>query len=221
MHVLEIVGGLGEERALVLHVFYLMPNHYDLLVSTPGGGLSRWMRHVNGEYVRWFNSRHGRVGHLWRGRYRAKITRPAERYMWSSCRDYVAGPRAVEWVETRVVLERFSGDQDKYKHYVEAGKGEKLISPFERATAGLVLGSEEFVTPVRKIVKSTPDGEEQPSRRALLRNERIDPVRVEEAVFILFADSGAARRGRLLLYAQRMHPTRRSRNQHWLRLRSA
>jgi hypothetical protein len=29
--------------------------------------------------------------------------------------------------------------------YVESGKGEKLISPFEQAVAGLVLGGEEFV----------------------------------------------------------------------------
>jgi hypothetical protein len=45
----------------------------------------------------------------------------------------------------------------------------------------------------------TPGSEEQLSRRALLRDERSDPARVEEAVSILLADAGAARRGRLLL----------------------
>ena len=80
-----------------------MPNHYHVLCETPDAGLARWLRHLNGDYARWFNRRHKRVGHLWQGRYkailvedgryfqecsryihlnpnRAKLTRPAGRY---------------------------------------------------------------------------------------------------------------------------------------------
>lgn len=81
------------------------------------------MRHVNGDYVRWVHSGHGRVRHLTQGRNRAGIKRPAERHKWSSHRNYEAGARAVEWVQAPVVLERLSGDRDKHKRYVEAGNG--------------------------------------------------------------------------------------------------
>jgi hypothetical protein len=43
-----------------------MPNHFfHLLVSTPEGDLSKFMRHFNITYTSAFNRRHGRVGHLY------------------------------------------------------------------------------------------------------------------------------------------------------------
>ena len=101
------------------------------------------MRRVNGDYVRRFNIRHQRVGRLWRGRYkailveegaylrecsryihldqissllnRAKITRPAERYRWSSYRSYVGYTDIVPWVDTRAVLAGFGRDREEGK----------------------------------------------------------------------------------------------------------
>lgn len=123
------------------------------------------MRHINGDYARWFNTQHRRVGHLWQGRYRAilvqeaiylaecsrcihlnpnrsRIRRPAERYRWSSYRDYVGGSVVAACVDVGRVLGFFDGDARKYGAYVEAGRGEKPIDPFERAAAGMVLGGE-------------------------------------------------------------------------------
>ncbi|MBI3099912.1 MAG: transposase [Planctomycetes bacterium] len=226
---LRKLGRLMDRGALEIHSFCLMPNHYHLLVRTPRGELARWMRHVNGEYVRGFNYRHRRVGHLWQGRYkailvedgrylkecsryiylnpnRAKITRPAERYFWSSYRNYVGGgPRAVAWVETRAVLREFEGDRKAYRAYVEAGKGERPVSRFEGAVAGLVLGSEEFVVRVRRMLSGRQDPGETPSLRILARGARPAPEAVERVVEKVFADAGPARKGRLTLWAQRAH----------------
>ncbi|MBI3097563.1 MAG: transposase [Planctomycetes bacterium] len=226
---LRKLGRLVEAGALEVHAFCLMPNHFHLLVRTPRGELARWMRHVNGDYVRGFNYRHRRVGHLWQGRYkailvedgrylkecsryihlnpnRARITRPAERYFWSSYRNYVGGgPRAVPWVETRAVLREFEGNRKAYRAYVEAGKGEKPVSPFERAVAGLVLGSEAFVARMRKWVSGRTEGGEQPSLRELRRSGRASPERVEAAVQEIFAGAGPARRHRLCLYGLKVH----------------
>ncbi len=47
---LENIGDLVERDALEVHAFCLMPNHVHLLVCTPHAGLSRWMRHVNGDH---------------------------------------------------------------------------------------------------------------------------------------------------------------------------
>ena len=50
-----------------------MPNHFHLLVTTPEGNLSECMRHFNISYTSAFNRRHRRVGHLYRGRYKALL----------------------------------------------------------------------------------------------------------------------------------------------------
>jgi REP element-mobilizing transposase RayT len=46
-----------------------MTNHYHLLIETPDGNLSKGMRQLNGVYTQRFNRTHGRVGHVFQGRY--------------------------------------------------------------------------------------------------------------------------------------------------------
>ncbi len=48
-----------------------MSNHFHLMVSTPRGNLSEFMRHFNVSYTSVYNRRHNRVGHLYQGRYKA------------------------------------------------------------------------------------------------------------------------------------------------------
>ncbi len=54
-----------------LHAYVLMSNHFHLLVATPLGNLSEFMRHFNITYTSNFNRRHKRVGHLYQGRYKS------------------------------------------------------------------------------------------------------------------------------------------------------
>ena len=51
--------------------YVCMTNHFHLLLCTPDGNLSEFMRHFNISYTAAFNRRHGRVGHLYQGRYKA------------------------------------------------------------------------------------------------------------------------------------------------------
>ena len=50
------------------HAYWLMTNHYHLLIETTRPTLSRGMRQLNGVYTQAFNRRHRRVGHLFQGR---------------------------------------------------------------------------------------------------------------------------------------------------------
>jgi len=61
------VGELVEGGDLEVCAFCLMPNRFHLLCSKPCGRLSQWMRHISGDYARWFNGVHHRGGHLWQG----------------------------------------------------------------------------------------------------------------------------------------------------------
>ena len=54
-----------------LHAYVLMDNHFHLLVETPLGNLSEFMRKFNITYTSYYNRRHKRIGHLYQGRYKS------------------------------------------------------------------------------------------------------------------------------------------------------
>ncbi|MBI2837232.1 MAG: transposase [Acidobacteria bacterium] len=226
---LDILSALVGDGHLIVHAFCLMPNHYHMLCETPGGDLGRMMRDLNGQYAQGFNRRHRRVGHLWQARYKAilvqegeyflecsrhihlnpnrsGLTRPAERYRWSSYRNYVGAPVCVEWVTTGRTLTEFGGDRRRYEAWVEAGRGEKPVDPFERAVAGLALGGEEFTRRLVHRMKAAV-GREEPSARQLLRlhEKRRSPQQIEQAVEEVFRNEHPRRRARMFLCAQRLY----------------
>lgn len=65
--------------------YCLMGNHYHLVVHTPDGRLSELMRQLNGIYTRGFNRRHGLVGHLLQGRFKAILV-DCDSYLVAVCR---------------------------------------------------------------------------------------------------------------------------------------
>jgi len=185
------------------------------------------MKCINGEYAQWFNFKHDKSGYLWQGRYkallveggkylldcsryihlnpnRALLTRPAERWRWSSYRNYIRtlGRPVVPWIETGDILEILptATSAKNYREYVESAEGEKPVSPFERATAELILGSEAFVNLVKESIRSRRDSGEEPALRRLRALGMVDPSCVEEEIDKAFSDLPDHRRRRLKLY---------------------
>ena len=60
----------------VVHGYVLMDNHYHLIVQIVETNLSRGMQWFQTSYSMAFNRRHGRVGPLVQGRYRAVLVDP-------------------------------------------------------------------------------------------------------------------------------------------------
>ena len=58
---------------LLCHAYCLMENHYHLLVETPRANLDDAMHRLNGTYAIRFNRHHERTGHVFQGRYGAKL----------------------------------------------------------------------------------------------------------------------------------------------------
>lgn len=79
-----VAQGLARFDAQML-AYCLMSNHYHFVVHTRQGNLSALMRHVNGVYTQAFNRRHGKVGHLFQGRFKAVLV-DREAYMLEVCR---------------------------------------------------------------------------------------------------------------------------------------
>jgi putative transposase len=71
-----IFSGLAVARhldGLLCHAYCLMENHYHLLVETPNANLDGAMQRLNGTYAIRFNRQHERTGHVFQGRYGAKL----------------------------------------------------------------------------------------------------------------------------------------------------
>ena len=68
---LDILSHVCERMHWKVYVYCLMTNHYHLVVQTPEANLSKGMRQLNGIYTQAFNRYHGRVGHVFQGRYKA------------------------------------------------------------------------------------------------------------------------------------------------------
>jgi REP element-mobilizing transposase RayT len=102
--------------------YCLMGNHYHFVLHTRRANLSVLMRHVNGVYTQSVNRRHGKVGHLFQGRFkailvdrdayllevcryvelnpvRARIARKPEAWPWSSYRAHVGLAAAPDWLD--------------------------------------------------------------------------------------------------------------------------
>jgi len=91
-HLAVIAHAMDRFDAHVL-AYCLMGNHFHLVLATRQANLSRLMRHVNGVYTQAFNRRHGLVGHLFQGRFKAILV-DREAYLLALCRYVERNPVA-------------------------------------------------------------------------------------------------------------------------------
>ncbi len=172
----------------VLHAYCLMGNHYHLLVETPDGNLSQGMRQLNGVYTQRFNRRHGRVGHVFQGRYkaiivqkdsyllelsryivlnpvRARMVRSANEWPWSNYRATAGHATAPAWLDTAPTLSTFGSRkaeaQARYREFVAQGKGQ--ASPWDQLKNQIYLGTDAFVERLQRAIEQDADLSEIPS----------------------------------------------------------
>ena len=79
-----LAEGLDRFQATA-YAYCRMGNHYHVVMQTHRPNLSRLMRHVNGVYTLRYNRRHGKVGHLFQGRFKAVLV-DQESYFLEVCR---------------------------------------------------------------------------------------------------------------------------------------
>ena len=80
-----------EEFAMQCWNYCLMPNHYHATLQPSRADLSEAIRRLNGVYAQWWNRRHGRVGHVFQGRYKDQIVQ-REGYLLTLSRYVVMNP---------------------------------------------------------------------------------------------------------------------------------
>ncbi len=70
---LEILQESQNIYSIKIFSYVLMSNHYHLLIETPKGNISDYMRHLNIRYTSHYNRRHKKVGHLFQGRFKSVL----------------------------------------------------------------------------------------------------------------------------------------------------
>jgi REP element-mobilizing transposase RayT len=167
---LNLLVDVNERYHWICHAYCLMENHYHLLIETPEGNLSIGMRQLNGVYTQAFNRRHGRVGHLFQGRFKAILVEKesylleASRYVvlnpvragavekpelwkWSSYRATGGMEKPHLCLTTEWILHQFGERrgkaEKKYRRFVRDGMREDSL--WREVKAQSILGTEGFV----------------------------------------------------------------------------
>lgn len=178
----------------ICHAWCLMDDHYHLLIETPAANLSAGMRQLNGVYTQRFNRRHGRVGPVFKGRYkailverdtyllelarhvvlsplRAGLVKRLEAWRWSSYLATCGQAAATEWLQTDWILAQFGRQRaraiQKYVEFVRGGA--RLPSVWTQLRGQIYLGSDAFVEKMQAQIEKRPALGEIPraQRRAL------------------------------------------------------
>ena len=128
---LEILGNVCKRFNWRSHAFCLMDNHYHVVIETAEANLSQGMRQCNGVYTQYYNKQHGRVGHVFQGRYkailverdayllelaryvvlnpiRAHMIKNIDEWKWSSYKAMIGEVNAQPWLETDWILGQFA-----------------------------------------------------------------------------------------------------------------
>jgi len=192
---LDVLGEVVERYRWRCHAYCLMDNHYHLVLDTPEANLSVGMRQLNGLYTQRFNRRHGRVGHVFQGRFkgilvereshllelaryvvlnpvRAGIVEAAEEYRWSSLRAVLGLARAPAWLQPESQLSHF-GSHERLLAFVREGRG--AASPWS-SLRGAVLGSESYAKRVATTDPATSAQREIPRRERLAHRDSLDSL---------------------------------------------
>ena len=190
-HVVERFGWL-------CHAYCLMTNHYHLMIETPQANLSRGMRQLNGMYTHRFNRKHGRVGHVFQGRFKSIIVDKdahlleLSRYIvqnpvaagmvkdvgdwpWSSYQATAGEISTPDFLTVDWLLSQFGKAPAKARSaYVAFVREEAAASPWKGLNGPDVLGDDAFRENLQgKIGKFTG---EIPKRKALLRHLPLSEI---------------------------------------------
>jgi putative transposase len=171
----------------VCYAYCLMTNHYHLVIETLDPNLSRGMRQLNGVYTQRFNRQHGRVGHVFQGRYKAilvdresyllelvryvvlnpvragMVTSP-EQWHWSSYHATAGQAHAPDWLATEWVLRQFGTRQPhahaRFDQFVRDGQIRPSI--WHGLRNQIYSGDESFVARMQSQIQAEKPLDEIP-----------------------------------------------------------
>ena len=164
------IEGLAETCSRLnveVHAFCLLRDQYHLVVKTPEGNLSRFMRQVDGLYTQNYQRLKKSEGSLFRGRYKAvliqadKYLLPLSRYLhckvkaaerskypYSSYGYFTRKAKPPAWFQRDETLKQLRVAAAKrgqaYRGYVNEGVDEELAHFYGKKNLASVMGDQKF-----------------------------------------------------------------------------
>ncbi|MEQ1758016.1 MAG: transposase [Vicinamibacterales bacterium] len=164
--------------------YCVMPNHYHATIEPALPNISQAIRQLNGAYGQWWNRRHGRVGHVFQGRFkdqvvdrdgyllalsryvvmnpvRAGLAKRPEDWPWSSYRATVGHTLVPAFLDASATLRLFGDGPETslradYASHVTAGSDDAALTDRFRS-AERVLGSRDFKDEVLALARGRKD----------------------------------------------------------------
>lgn len=186
---LDLIGEAAARFRWSLYQYVLMTNHYHFVIELADETLSSGMKWLNSRYAQEFNGRHQRAGHLFQGRFHARlvekesyllevlryvvlnpvraglVARP-EDYAWSGHRATAGLCAAPEWLAVEQTLRCFAPRRAfaraLYARFVDDGIGLDRC-PWDDLVGQIYLGSEAWVDNLRDTIQSRPRSDDHPS----------------------------------------------------------
>ena len=187
-----------------LLAYCLMTNHVHLAIRTGAAPLSKIMAGLHSTYAEWFNRRHERVGHLFQGRYKARlvqedrylhallryihqnpvragIARGAADYPWSSDRflRHGSGP---EWLDVDRLLSLLQASKRlAVRRYIELVDGPSASPSYESlpVVQQVVVGDDAFAAERLEAI-----GEPEPPLTTLALDDVLEFVARETGISV-------------------------------------
>ncbi|NYE60288.1 REP element-mobilizing transposase RayT [Duganella sp. 1224] len=189
---LQTLKQVCERFHFAIYAFCQMGNHYHILVETLDGHLAQGMRQLNGIYSQYFNRRHGLVGHVFQGRYkailvdkesylleltryivlnpvRARLVKLPEDWRWSSYHLTLSDTPPPDWLAITPLLTRFHPSmpnaKEAFRQFVHARID--CPSPLINTVHQLILGDEAFQQQFQRPTTQPQAGIPKSQRSAL------------------------------------------------------
>jgi putative transposase len=172
----KILAVAAQTYAVDVYAECQQSTHYHLIVRTPRANISEFMGYVNGEYAKYSNRRHQRIGHVFGERYKPRLVdtgvylrvvlsyvmnnpvesgsvAKAELWKWSSYRatigkEHPASYLRVDWLEEIFPAASLAESQRMFERYVNAPS----VEDAEAWLAEVAFGSDPFKARIRALI---------------------------------------------------------------------
>ncbi len=162
--------GLAESCARLnveVHAFCLLRDQYHLVIKTPEGNLSRFMRQVDGLYTQQYQKMKRIEGSLFRGRYKAVLVQadkyllPLSRFLHSKVRAanrstypyssygyFTRKAKPPAWFNRDDTLRQIKGPATQraaaYRKYVDEGVDDEMSHFYGKKNLSSIMGDDKF-----------------------------------------------------------------------------
>lgn len=177
------------------YAYCLMSNHYHLLIETPDANLSIGMKQLNGIYAQNFNRKRNNVGHIFQGRFKAKLVQK-ENYLLRLCRYIILNPvrggiikfpEQWKWSSYLAMLGEVKAPKflfmDWLREYFDSKSSFKkfILSAAEETEIldirnKVFLGNKNFIQEIKNHLSELKESKENPRAQRFLNRLKLEEI---------------------------------------------